>query len=555
MKNLDIYLRVSTEQQIDEGFGIENQREVGIKVSKKLGMKPIFWDEGSKSSSSDLIEDRPILNELMFKINSGEVNNLWVFNNDRLSRNENVWNTIRITLRKNNVTLYVGEGTKYSLENFMDDFIFGVMSEVSKYDNRLRTERLRRGKLSKVKGGGWKGGPPPFGYDLKDGKLLKNVKESNWVRKIYEEYGNGNSVYQITKILMKNGVRSRRGNLVWSEHSVRRILLNTHYEGYWFYTDKLSNETVRVESPKLVPSYIIKKVRKRFEETQYKSNYVKNVTLLRDFLICGHCGTKFGQRIDKKKYKNHYFCRGNSEGYRIEGIENRKICNPKFGRVRSLEIEKTDQLVWDTIVGVVEGSSLFKEMFKEENLKGKKTFGKSMYEIKTIQRKIKQNEKKISDISDVMLSNKIDGLLDEENNQNFKKVMEEFEKKKRELMSEVDELNNQIHQNKSDKKWINWLDDFKGKIDNLRNDDLSIEDKKKFLEGLVDKISVKTKDKQTHQIKIKFSSPFVNDKIEWNVKGNPKKGYKVIEGVKDYDLTLEQKDGPKLGTKKKKNIS
>ena len=128
-------------------------------------------------------------------------------------------------------------------------------------------------------------------------------------------------------------------------------------------------------------------------------------------------------------------------------------------------------------------------------------------------------------------------------------------KKKRELMSEVDELNNQIHQNKSDKKWISWLDDFKGKIDNLRNDDLSVEDKKKFLEGLVDKITVKTKDKQTHQIKIKFSSPYVNDKIEWNVKGNPKKGYKVIEGVKDYDFTLEQKDGPQLGTKKKKNIS
>ena len=61
MENLDIYLRVSTEQQIDDGFGIENQKEVGIKVSQKLGMKPIFWNEGSKSSSSDLIEDRPVL--------------------------------------------------------------------------------------------------------------------------------------------------------------------------------------------------------------------------------------------------------------------------------------------------------------------------------------------------------------------------------------------------------------------------------------------------------------------------------------------------------------
>ena len=156
----------------------------------------------------------------------------------------------------------------------MDDFIFGIMSEVSKYDNRLRTERLRRGKLSKVKGGGWKGGTP-FGYDLKNGKLVKNTKESNWVRKIYEEYSNGKSIYQITKILMRNGILSKRGNVVWSEHSVRRILQNTHYEGYYFYTDKLSNETVKVETPKVLPSTLIKKVQKVLKEKQTSSNYVK----------------------------------------------------------------------------------------------------------------------------------------------------------------------------------------------------------------------------------------------------------------------------------------
>ena len=49
-------------------------------------------------------------------------------------------------------------------------------------------------------------------------------------------------------------------------------------------------------------------------------------------------------------------------------------------------------------------------MFKEENLKGKKTFGQSIDEIKTIQRKIKQNEKNISNINDVMLSEKINDL-------------------------------------------------------------------------------------------------------------------------------------------------
>ena len=191
MENLHLYLRVSSDQQMTDGFGLENQREVGLKVSEKLGMNPIIWNEGSKSSSSENIEERPILNDLMFKINDGEVKNLWVFNNDRLSRNESVWNTIRITLRKNECKLFVGEGTEYQLENMMDDFIFGIMSEVTKYDNRLRTERLRRGKLSKIKKGGWIGGPPPFGYEIDDGTLKPNSYEKRWVRKIYEEYEKG----------------------------------------------------------------------------------------------------------------------------------------------------------------------------------------------------------------------------------------------------------------------------------------------------------------------------------------------------------------------------
>ena len=553
METLHIYLRVSSDSQLEDGFGIENQKEIGIKVSEKLGMNPQIWNEGSKSSNSDLIEERPILNDLMFKINDGKVKNIWVFNNDRLSRNENVWNTIRLTLRKNGCSLYVGEGTKYKLENYMDDFIFGIMSEVSKYDNRLRTERLRRGKLSKVKRGGWKGGPPPFGYELKDGLLIKNTKESNWIRKIYEEYGNGNSIYQISKLLMKNGVLSRRGNVVWSEHSIRKILQNTHYEGYYFYTDKLSNETVKVPTPKLLPSNLIKKVKKRFEENSTTSNYVRYETLLRDYLYCNHCGSKYGQRISKSQYKNHYFCRGNSERHRTNGLDKSKVCETKNGRVRSLEISKTDSLVWDNVIDVIEKSSIFKEMFKEENLKDKKTFGKNIYEIKNIQRKIKQNERKIKDIDDVMLSNKIDGILDEDNNQNFKNVMLKFEEKKRDLLSENEELSNTIYQTKQTNRWLSWIDDFKGKINDLKKVE-DYEERKKFINGVVDKIYVETIDKQNHKLDIQFNSPFVNDSLVWNEKGKPKKGYKVIEGIKNYSFNHQQSEGPQKGTKKNKRI-
>lgn len=530
MENLHIYLRVSTDTQQTDGFGLENQKEVGLRVCEKLGMNPIIHNEGSKSSSSENIEDRPILNELMFKINDGEVNNIWVFNNDRLSRNENVWNTIRLTLRKNECKLYVGEGTEYQLENMMDDFIFGIMSEVTKYDNRVRTDRLRRGKLSKIKIGGWKGGPPPYGYEIKHGKLIPQSYEKRWIRKIYEEYSNGSSIYQIRKLLMKNGVDSRRGNVIWSERSVRVVLENTVYEGFYLFTDKQLKETVRCVSPKIVPISTVKKVRKRLSEQSKWSKYEKYETLLRDFLGCSHCGSKFGQRVSKTQYKSHYFCRGNTE--RLRNGELEKICVGDGFRIRSLKIEDTDKLVWDLVVKTLEKSHIFKEVFKKDTMKDKMTFGQQKFETNRIQKKIKSNEKTIIDIEDTINSNLVDGILDKQNEENFKSIIRKFEEKKRDLLSEIEDLKSQHYQFETTTKWINWIEEFKDRISDLRNTDLSVEEKKRFLEGIVDKIFVTTLDKQKHRLDIRFKSPYVDDGFEWSLKSKPKKGYKVINGSK-----------------------
>tara|TARA_Y100000004_G_C8947862_1_gene427130 strand:- start:555 stop:2210 length:1656 start_codon:yes stop_codon:yes gene_type:complete len=543
MEELHIYLRVSSDVQMEDGFGIDNQKELGLKVSKIKGMKPIIHNEGSKSSNLETIEHRPILKNLLLKIEEGDVKNLWVYQMDRLSRNDVVSFQIRQIIKKNNVKLFVNDSNEYNLENPSDKLMFTIMEGISEFDNSIRTERLRRGKLSKIKSGGWRGGPPPFGYQNVDGKLVPQTYEKRWVRKIYEEYGGGSSIYQIRKYLMKNGVVSRRGNIIWSDQSIRKILENTHYEGYHFYSDKKLKENVRCECPKILPSTLVKKVRKRLSETTFKSNYIKYETLLRDFLVCGHCGSKYGQRISKSQYKNHYFCRGNGEKYRV-GIEGKnKRCEIKGSRVRSLFIDTTDKSVWDNVIDVIEKSHLFKEIFKKETMVDKKSFGKSMFEIKKYEKRIKQNEIKIKDIEDIINSNKVDGILDKNNEKNFHQIIKKFEEKKTEILSENEELNNLIYENKNTKKWIHWIDEFKDKIHNLRDMDLSDKERKKFLNGVIEKIEVFTVDNRTHKLDIKFNSPYVNDSLIWNVKGKPNKGYKVIEGKKNFNTLLNQIDG------------
>lgn len=539
--NLHIYLRVSSDTQMTDGFGLENQKESGLKLCERLGLNPIIHNEGSKSSNTDSIEDRPILLQLMVKVESGEVKNLYVFNNDRLSRNEVVWFHIRSKLKQNSVTLYVGDGTKYNLDNSMDDFIFGIMSEVTKYDNVIRSDRLRRGRLSSVSVGGWKGGPPPFGYQLKDKKLVPHPNEMVWVKKMYEMYSNGTSIYEIKKHLMKNGVLSRRKNVIWSDRSIRVILENTHFEGYYFYTDKQLNQTVKVECPKTLPSSLIKKVRDRLSKQTFNSNYVKTVTLLRDFLVCGHCGSKFGQRINRSQYHKHYYCRGNTERLRVNGKDERVCIEHNGVRVRSLNVDDIDKMVWDCVVDTLSKSSVFKEHFKKEKWKEIKSFGQSVNERKSIQRRVKKIEKTFVDINDTVNSIIVDGVVDG-NSDEIKPLIKKYESKKRELESERDDLIESLNQNKQNTVWYNWIDDFKDKIHILKTVEMDVEEKKKFLDGVVSKIVVLTKDKQTHQIEIQYKSPYVGDGLEWNEKGNPKKGYKILEGDGIDIVNLDSSD-------------
>ena len=90
------------------------QKNLGIKVSKSLGFKPVLFNEGSQSSYNVEINERLKLVELLEEIQkkNGGIRKVWVWNTDRLGRYSKSWYTILKVFLDYSVELYVGESSK-----------------------------------------------------------------------------------------------------------------------------------------------------------------------------------------------------------------------------------------------------------------------------------------------------------------------------------------------------------------------------------------------------------------------------------------------------------
>jgi DNA invertase Pin-like site-specific DNA recombinase len=532
---LHIYTRVSTSAQ-EEGTSLDTQRELGIKRAEELGFEYRVWNEGGQSSSHDDLANRPHLMMLLDEISKGNARHVFVYNTDRLSRNEQTWGVIRLNLIKNNVQLHTSSGL-FNLSNSSDKMLLQIMSAVSEYDNSLRAERSRLGKFKKIQQGFWLGGPPPFGYKIEEKKLVPNEIEVKWVQFIFQSYADNMTVRWIKNELLKNGVKTRRGNSVWSLGSIEKMLLNTHYGGFYYVKDKKSEKSYRVECPEIVSPTLILQVQKikeqRTRQTRVQESNLTNFYLLRDLLFCAQCGSRYSARLYPKQYRSNYYCP------RLE----RNFVNDKTQKVvkcdnrRYLKIEETNSLVWDVVVKVLNKSYLFKEEIKRQVLDDSVTHNDSKDEIKKLRSKIKKLDNDYADATKSIVNLETDSILKRRNNVEIELILKSIEDYRMNVNAQREQLKKQVYAIENQSNWIDWMSQFGERINKLS--ELTEEEKKAFLKGVVDKIEVSTLDTHMHKLDIKFRIPYVNDKLQWKNKSDKSKGYKIVEGQREISVDLD----------------
>ena len=249
MEKIGILTRVSSKVQETDGTSLDVQKNLGLKVSKNLGFKPILFNEGSQSSYNVEINERLKLVELLEEIQkkSGGIRKVWVWNTDRLGRYSKSWYTILKVFLDYSVELYVGESSKpYDFNNPNDKLSIGILSLVSQYDNELRRLRSVMGKRNSLKSGNtFVGGTVPFGYSLKGKMLVSNEGESKVVKRMYEMYRDGKSTTEIKLFLdTKTEYEPKRSKDGWNLGTIQKMLGNSLYKGIqtWEWKEKIGGE-------------------------------------------------------------------------------------------------------------------------------------------------------------------------------------------------------------------------------------------------------------------------------------------------------------------------
>lgn len=451
----------------------------------------------------------------------------------------------RYECQKHGVMLYTKDG-QLDLSNPSDKLLKHLLDGIAEFDNAVRSERTRLGKLNRVAAGYWHGGPPPFGYRIEAKKLVVEENEAEWVRKIFDESFNGISILAIKKMLDSKGVVPRRGKGLWSLGSIQALLKNNHYVGHYSFKDKKAESEIEVKCPAIVDLLLWKAVQQaRTRETArtQQKNRTKHFYLLRDLMFCFHCGRPISGRIKSVKNEYLYYCPNKERSWVTEGGSKEPWKRGVgCGMSRSLNISETDRLVWDTVVNLHKNSSTLKEEVKRKILH---QYGishtKSEDEIKLLNNRVKKFQKELLQAQEAQGSLEMNFLLGELN----KKVYEFGVKRAKEKIAEIEILLTntllELKGNTESKKWVGWVKMFGDEVSAKEN--FTNEEKKDYLSGLIKKITVGyLADTGEHQVNIEFYLPIVNDGIKWK---NPKiksLGYALIKGQVEIDVIIKKKD-------------
>lgn len=151
-------------------------------------------------------------------------------------------------LKERNIAVYFVEENINTLE-MSSEFVLTILSSVAQQESENISNHVKLGFKAKMERGELIGFNGCLGYDYnrENHSITINEEEKKTVRYIYNRYLQGAGATIIAKELTDLGVKTKLGNIEWSDSSVRKILKNLKYkgdviQGFTFTVDPISHK-------------------------------------------------------------------------------------------------------------------------------------------------------------------------------------------------------------------------------------------------------------------------------------------------------------------------
>ena len=547
-KRLALYTRVSTIEQSEEGYSIDEQERLLRSWAEKNNYE-VYKCYSDRGISGKDIKNRPALKELLKDAEEKKFDMVISWKINRISRKlADVLKIVDI-LEKNDIT-FKSYSEPFETDTPAGKMQFQMMALIGEFERGTIAQNVKMGMCAKAKSGEWCGGRV-LGYDLvpvenqegakrKKNRLTINEKEAEAVRFIFNEYVNGKGYKAITNQLNKLSYKTKKGN-DFSVGSIREILTNPVYIGKVRYNVRQNWSEKRrrninanpiitdgIHEP-IIDEGLWDKVQAIMESKKGKPSRIYDGEYpLTGILKCPKCGAGMvisrttNKLADGTKKRIAYYCCG---AWKNKGTS---VCNSN-----TIRVDKANEYVFNRISELLSNEKMVKSIVNNINKERHKKISPAKKELERIDKELEKIDRK---------KTKLFEAYEEEiiSKEEFKERKDELNKRAKSLQEEKEPLLVTLSDDVSEEIPYEFIKSILENFSKVLTESASREQQKKLLHMIISEITI-NEAREIDSIKLKINDSFVDyiSKEEGvSIKGTPSSFMLRNIGIKMLNLDI-----------------
>lgn len=530
-KRLALYTRVSTIEQSEEGYSIDEQERLLRSWAEKNNYE-VYKCYSDRGISGKDIKNRPALKELLKDAEEKKFDMVISWKINRISRKlADVLKIVDI-LEKNDIT-FKSYSEPFETDTPAGKMQFQMMALIGEFERGTIAQNVKMGMCAKAKSGEWCGGRV-LGYDLvpidsqegakrKKNRLTINEKEAEAVRFIFNEYVNGKGYKAITNQLNKLSYKTKKGN-DFSVGSIREILTNPVYIGKVRYNVRQNWSEKRrrninanpiitdgIHEP-IIDEGLWDKVQAIMESKKGKPSRIYDGEYpLTGILKCPKCGAGMvisrttNKLADGTKKRIAYYCCG---AWKNKGTS---VCNSN-----TIRVDKANEYVFNKLSELLSNEKMVETIVRNVNKERHNKINPAKKELERIDKELEKIDRKKIKLFEAYEEELI-------SKEEFKERKDELNKRAKSLQEEKEPLLVTLSDDVSEEIPYEFIKSILENFSKVLTESATREQQKKLLHMIISEITI-NEAREIDSIKLKINDKlvdYINKEEGVSINGTP----------------------------------